>query len=115
MGKIEKNVIFLNKYIMFNISVKTYVKDCIHKIKVNKKLDEECSLWIRMIDIQNGLDVENIYDLVRKEIHGRYATKKPTDEQVRKYKRYGLEWFTDDKYLYAHKDIITPVIMHCKV
>ena len=68
-----------------------------------------------MIDIQNGLDVENIYDFVRKEIHGRYATKKSTDEQVRKNKRYGSEWFKDDKYLYAHEDIITPKIMHCKV
>ena len=33
-----------------------------------------------MIDIQNGLDAENIYDLARKEIHGRHATKKPTDD-----------------------------------
>ena len=28
-----------------------------------------------MIDIQNGLDVENIYKLIRKQIHGKYATK----------------------------------------
>ena len=62
-----------------------------------------------MIDIQNDLVVENIYDLVRKEIHGKY-----TDEQVRKYKRYGSEWFKDDKYLYAHEDIMTPIIMYCK-
>ena len=36
------------------------------------------------IDIQNGLDVENMYHLVRKKIHGTHATKVPTDEQVRK-------------------------------
>ena len=44
-----------------------------------------------MIDIQNGLDVENICDLVRKETHRRSATKKPTEKQVRKYKRYRSE------------------------
>ena len=68
-----------------------------------------------MIDIQNGLDVENIYDLVRKEIHGRYETKNHTDKQVRKYKRYGLEWLKIDNNFYAHEDIITPIITHCKV
>ena len=31
-----------------------------------------------MIDIQKGLDVQNIYKLVRKEIHGRYETNNPT-------------------------------------
>ena len=63
-------------------------KNCVHAIKVNKKVGKEYSLWIRMIDIQNGLDVENIYRLVRKEIHRRFATKKTTDDQVKNYKRY---------------------------
>ena len=67
-----------------------------------------------MTDIQNGLDIENICDLVTKEILGRYLTKKPTEEQAKKYKRYGSEWFKDDIYLYAH-DIITPIIMYCRV
>ena len=66
-----------------------------------------------MIAIQNGLDAESIYDLVKIVIHGRYAAKKPSDEQVRKYKRCGSEWIKDDKYLYAHEHIITP--KQCKV
>ena len=40
-----------------------------------------------MIDIQKSLDVENIYDLERKEIHGRYETNNPTEQQIRKYER----------------------------
>ena len=68
-----------------------------------------------MNDIQKNLYVENIYDLVRKEIHGRYETNNPTEQQIGKYKRYGSEWFKDDKYLYAHENIITPIIIHCKV
>ena len=66
-----------------------------------------------MIDIQRSLDVENIYDLVRKEIHGRYETYNPAEQQIRKYKRYGSERFKDDKYLYAHQDIIT--LQYCIV
>ena len=100
---------------MLKIISETYAKNCVHTIKVNKKVGKEDLLCIKMIYIQNGLGVENIYDLVRKEIHGRYATKKPTDKQVRKYKRYGLEWVKDDKYLYASQDVITPIIMHCKI
>ena len=33
-----------------------------------------------MIDVQEGLGVKNISDLVRKEIHGIFETKNPTEE-----------------------------------
>ena len=39
-----------------------------------------------MIDVQNGLDIKNIFDLVRKEIHGIFKTNNPTEEQVKDYK-----------------------------
>ena len=45
---------------MVKISAETYVKNCVYTIKVNLKVDNEYSLRIRMIDIQKGLDVENI-------------------------------------------------------
>ena len=73
---------------MFKIIAEIYAKNCVHTIKVNKKVGKKYSLEIRIFDIQNGLDVQNVYDLVRKEIHGRYATKNPTVKQVRKYKRW---------------------------
>ena len=47
-------------YKMVKISAETYVKNCVYTIKVNLKVDNEYSLRIRMIDIQKGLDVENI-------------------------------------------------------
>ena len=40
-------------------------------------------------DVQVGLGIKNISDLVRKEIHGIFETKKPTDEQDKKCKRPG--------------------------
>ena len=99
---------------MITITTETFAKNCVYTIKVNKKADKKYSLWIRMIDIQKGLDVENIYDLVRKEIHGRCETNNPTEQQTRKYKRHGSEWLKDDKYMYAHEGIITPIIIGCK-
>ena len=39
-----------------------------------------------MKDIGSGMGVKNISDLVLKEIHGIFETKKPTEEQINKYK-----------------------------
>ena len=48
---------------MVVVSVKNYAV-CTIKIG-NKK-----SFWVKMNDVQNGLGVKNMSDLVRKEIHG---------------------------------------------
>ena len=40
-----------------------------------------------MNDVQKGLDIKNISNVVRKKIHGIFGTKNPTREQIRKYKR----------------------------
>ena len=34
--------------------------------------------WVRMHDVQDGLGVKNMSDLVRREIHGIFKTKNPT-------------------------------------
>ena len=39
-----------------------------------------------MKDIQNGLGVQNIYDLVLKEMYGIYKTKSRTNKQIKRYK-----------------------------
>ena len=49
-----------------------------------------------MIDIQKELGVKDMSGLVRKEIHGIFATKNPTKEQIRKNKRSGKKWFNYD-------------------
>ena len=55
----------------------------VHTIAVgNREL-----FWIKMIDVQYGLGIKIISNLVRKNIQGRYETKNPTEEQIRKYKR----------------------------
>ena len=40
-----------------------------------------------MIDVQNGLGLQNISHLLRKQIQGMYQTRHPTEEQKRKCMR----------------------------
>ena len=80
-----------------------------------------------MKDIQNGLGVQNISDLVLKEIYGIYKTKSLTKEQIKKYKMTKREIFekfdnlSEDelnakskKELYAKNDVMTTVIKRCR-
>ena len=63
---------------MLKISVETYAKNCIHNI-----IGKEKMLWLRKKDIGEKLGVENIYDLIDKEVRGRFENKDPTNEQIR--------------------------------
>ena len=78
----------------------------VHTIEVeNREL-----FWIKMTDIQNGLGLKNMSDLVRKEIHGIFNTNNPTKEQVKEYKR-SLQEITkdsvdDSKIKYVLSDLI---------
>ena len=58
---------------------------------------------------------KNIFDIVDKEIKRKFETNYPTEQQIRKYKRHGSELLKDEKFMYAHEDIITPIIIHCRV
>ena len=76
-----------------------------------------------MKDIQNGLGVQNISDLVLKEIYGIYKTKSLTKEQIKRYKMTKREIFEkfdnlskdelnakSNKELYAKNDVMTTAI-----
>ena len=52
-------------------------------------------LWLRNKVIGEKLGVENTYDLIDKEIKGRFENRNPTDEQIREYKRHGSELIDD--------------------
>ena len=53
---------------MVVITVGKYANAGVHTITVeNKKL-----FWVKMIDVQKGLDLKNMPDLVKKEICGIY-------------------------------------------
>ena len=80
-------------------------------------------IWTKMKDVQDGLGVQNISDLVLKEIYGIYKTKSLTKEQIKKYKMSKREIFENfdnlsedelnaknNKEVYAKNDVITTVI-----
>ena len=51
---------------MVAISVEAYANAGVHSIKVgNKKL-----FWVKMTDVQKGLGLKNICNLIRKEMQG---------------------------------------------
>ena len=75
---------------MVVITIKSCTNAKVHAITVGNR-----KFWIRMIDIQNGLSLKNLSDIIRKEIHGIFNTNNPTEEQVKKYKRY-LQEITKD-------------------
>ena len=70
-------------YKMVVITVEKYSNACVHTITVkNKKL-----FRVKMIDVQQGLGLKNMPDLVKKEICGIFETKNPTKERKKKYIR----------------------------
>ena len=87
---------------------------CIHTIKQLKK-GKEPVLWIRIKDTEEKFDAKSIFDLVDKEIKGKFETNYFAKQQIRKYKRHGSKLIKNEKFMYAHKCIIIPVIMHCRV
>ena len=83
MHRLNKKMFFSSMYKMVVIIVQKYTDAEVHTITVgNREL-----FWVRIIDVQNGLGIQNISDLVRKNIQGICETRNPTEEQVRKYKR----------------------------
>ena len=78
-------------------------------------IHQEKMLWLRNKDIGEKLGVENIDDLIDKEMKGRSETRNPTNEQIREYKRHSSELIDDKKFMYTREDIIMSIIIHCRV
>ena len=67
-------------YKMVVITVQGYINARVHTITVgNREL-----YWVKVIDVQNGLGIKSISDLVRKNIQGIFETKDPTEEYKKK-------------------------------
>ena len=99
---------------MVDLSAETFAKNCIHTIKQLKK-GKEPVLRIRIKDIGEKLDFKNIFELVDKEIKGKFETNYFTEQQIKKYKRHGSEFIAGIKFMDAHECITIPAIMHCRV
>ena len=65
---------------MYLISAEGYKSAGVHFLKVRKTGE----IWSSMKDVNKGLGVKNMSDLVLKEIYGTYKTKSLTNKQTRK-------------------------------
>ena len=87
------------------------------------KIKKTGEIWTKMEGVLNGLGVQNISDLVLKEIYGIYKTKSLTKEQIKRYKMTKREIFEkfdnlsedelnakNNKEVYAKNDVMTTVI-----
>ena len=96
---------------MVDISVKSYTDAKVCTVKIgNKKL-----FWVKMNDVQNGLGVKNMSNLVRKE-YGIFETKNPTKDQFKKYKGHKNELAnnSDATFVYVRSDLMSRIIKICR-
>ena len=97
---------------MVDISVEKYTDAKVCTITVdNKEL-----FWVRMHDVQEGLGVKNMSDLVRKKIHGIFETKYHTKDQIRKYKRRekDLDNNSNATFVYVRSDLMSRITKNCR-
>ena len=67
---------------MVDTSAETFAaKNCIHTITQVRK-SKKLVLWIIIKDIGKNLDVKKFFDLVDKEIKGKFETNYSTEQQI---------------------------------
>ena len=102
------------------ISAKAYKNAKVHTIQVKK------DLWVSIKDVENGLGVKNISDLVLKEVQGHYE-KNITKEENKCSKMAEREIFKKfgklsnnaldklcNKSVFVKNIIMTNIINHCR-
>ena len=95
------------------IDVKTYAKNKIRTIRVNKKnVNGLYVIQEKMIDLQKGLVHRNLYHVAMKKIDSYCGTKHSTKEQVKKYKREMSQWINDDKCVYIREHLAHNLIRY---
>ena len=69
-----------------------------------------------MIDVERALGIKKMSDIVKKEMHGIFETKNPTEEQIKKCKMLKKE--LDKKSNYSFKyvlgDFMSKIIKNCR-
>ena len=60
---------------------------------------------MRIKEIGEKFDVKNVFDLVDKEIKGKFEINYLTKQQITKYKRHGSKLIENKKYMHAHECI----------
>ena len=69
---------------MVFITAEAYKNGGVHTIKDNKANDY---FWVKMKDVEDGLDLKSISDRLTKQMQGIFETKKLTEEQKEIHRR----------------------------
>ena len=69
-----------------------------------------------MYDVQEGIGVKNMSDLVRKEIRGIFRSKNPIKDQIKKYKRREkeLDHNSTATFVYVRSDLMSRITKNCR-
>ena len=96
---------------MVDIRVEKYTNAKVCTIKVSSKK----IFWVRMYDVQEGIGVKNMSDLVRKEIRGIFRSKNPIKDQIKKYKRREkeLDHNSTATFVYVRSDLVSRITKNC--
>ena len=101
---------------MAAISAETWNKAGVAAIKVheNDDVNKTILLLLCISDVSKWWGGKNLYDLIDKEIKGKYGVKKMsqfTKQQIRKYKINQARLFKGSKNsMYVHEEILIPIM-----
>ena len=113
----KKLIFFLCMYEMVDISAETWDKGNISVIKVHENDNVNKTLFklLCISDAKKRWGGKNLYDLIDKEIKGKYEIKNMNDltkQQIRKFKIETARLIKGSKHsMYVHEDILIPMIM----
>ena len=108
---------------MYLISAEGYKNAGVYFLRVRKTGET----WLSMKNVNKGLGVKNMSDLISEEIYGIYETKNLTNKHIQKYKMTEREIFEKydnlskdelntktNKNVYVKHDVISTVIKRCR-
>ena len=108
-------------YKMVDISIETWYKAEVYVINIHEN-DNANKTLLKLLcisDIKKRWGGINLYDLIDKEIKGKYEVKNMNDltkQQIRKYKIDRARLIKGSKHsMYVHEDILIPIIMQSRL
>ena len=89
------------------------------RVHENDNVNKTLLRWLCICDLNKRWGGKNIYDLIDKEIKGKYQAKNMnelTKQQIRKYKIDRARLFKDSKHsMYVYEDIAIGIIMQSRL
>ena len=92
------------------ITAKDYANARVYTISVENKN----YFWIRMFDVQKGLGLKSLYDLLRKELSRIYETKEQKKRYIKTRKEINKSLENDFNDKCVRNDLIEKVIKNCR-